>query len=627
MNKPAPVQPVRGALRPLGLDETRLTGGYWGRRQRVNAETTIRHCLHWLEELGWLDNFDKAAAGAPFERSGREFSDSEIYKLAEAMAWEIGRTGSDELEARFTRLTERVAAAQRPDGYLSTMFGSPGQRPRYCDLEWGHELYCFGHLIQAAVARLRTRGEDGFVRVARRVADHVCDTFGPGGIERICGHAEIEVALAEFARATGERRYLDQAKLFIDRHGRHTLAEGGFGRHYYQDDVPIREVEVLRGHAVRAFYLASGAVDVAVDTGDEELLEALRRQWDRTLARRTHITGGLGSQYTDEAIGEDFALPPDRAYSESCASVAAVMAAWRLLLATGDVSYADMIERSVWNVLAGAVDPGGEAFFYANPLHQRTADPDPVAGEVSHRAAGGRRAPWFDVSCCPTNLARTFASLAAYVATVDDGGLQLHQYMPANVSTRLPGGPIEVSVATEYPDDGAVAVTVDRNEAGPWTLRLRVPAWAEGATLTDPDGRTRPVAPGRADLTRDFAAGDTVRLDLPVAPRWSRPDPRIDAVRGCAAVERGPVVMCAESVDLPGGAGIADLSVDTGRAPAERDGAVAVAGHVHRRPDTWPYRASPGPERDREAAEIPLIPFHLRDTRGPAAMRVWLPAE
>ena len=625
MTTPKPVAPSRGRLRPLGIDEVRITGGYWGDRQRVNAEATIGHCLHWLEELGWIANFDRVAEGGAFERAGREFSDSEVYKLAEAMAWEIGRTGSTALEKEFTALTERIGRAQQPDGYLNTMFGNPGQRPRYSDLEWGHELYCYGHLIQAAVARLRTRGEDAFVAIARKAADHVCETFGPGGIERICGHAEIEVALAEFARATGQRRYLDQAKLFVDRHGEHTLSKGGFGNAYYQDDVPVREAEVLRGHAVRALYLAAGAVDVAVDTDDAELLEAVRRQWDRTVARRTHITGGMGSQYEDEAFGGDWSLPPDRAYSESCAGIAAVMTGWRLLLATGESHYADMIERISWNVLAGAVAPDGKSFFYANPLHQRTADEAPPEGELSHRARGGQRATWFDVSCCPTNLARTFASIAAYTATVDDTGLQIHQYAPCTIATELERGPVEVSVESDYPDSGAVTVRIDRSGAGRWKLGLRVPAWADSARLTGPDGSVREVGPGRAEVEHDFVVGDTVRLDLPTAPRWTVPDPRIDAVRGCVAVERGPLVLCAESADLPPGADIDALTVDTALDPTEADGKVTVAGRVHRRGEGWPFGPSTAPDEAVAEVEVGLIPFHLRATRGPATMRVWLP--
>ncbi|MEU6857440.1 beta-L-arabinofuranosidase domain-containing protein [Glycomyces sp. NPDC046736] len=620
MHTPTPVIPSAGRLRPLGIEEVRLTGGHWAERQAANAEATILHCLHWLDELGWIGNFAKAATGKPFERAGREFSDSEIYKLAEALAWEIGRTGAPELEAEFARLTELIGAAQHRDGYLSTRFGNPGQEGRYADLEWGHELYCYGHLLQAAVARLRTRGEDDFTRIARRVADHVCDVFGPGGIERICGHAEIETALAEFARATGEERYLEQARLFIERHGRGTLAEAGL---YYQDDVPVREAEVLRGHAVRALYLSSGAIDVAVDTGDADLLEAVRRQWDRTLARRTHLTGGMGSQYQDEAFGRDFALGPDRAYAESCAGIGAVMTAWRLLLATGDHAYADAIERVSWNVIAGAAAPDGKSFFYANPLHQRTADADPPAGEaVAHVHAGGRRAPWFDVSCCPTNLARTFAQYAVYLATADDTGIQLHQYAPATIDTTVDGTRFALNVHTSYPDDGRITVRVEANEGPERTVTLRVPAWAHGARLTGPDGRTRPVAPGTATVTAAFAPGDEIHLDLPIEPRWTHPDRRVDAVRGCAAVERGPIVLCAESIDLPG-ASLDDLAVDTAVPPVERGGRVHVAARIHPGTDAWPY----GPERRGRGtpAEIPLVPFHLRATRAPAAMRVWLP--
>lgn len=627
MNVTTPAMPSTGTLRPLGIEEARITGGHWARRQAVNADNTIGHCLHWLEELGWIANFDRAANGAPFDRAGREFSDSEVYKLAEAMAWEIGRTGAPGLETEFRRLTARIAAAQQEDGYLNTRFGNPDQEPRYSDLEWGHELYCYGHLIQAAVARLRTHGEDEFVRIARRAADHVCEVFGPGGVERVCGHAEIEVALAEFARATGETRYLEQARLFIERRGAHTLADGDFGRAYYQDDVPVREAEVLRGHAVRALYLSAGAIDVAVDTGDDVLLEAVRRQWDATLRRRTHLTGGMGSQYSDEAFGPDFALPPDRAYAESCAGIAAVMTAWRLLLATGESHYADMIERIAWNVLSGAVAPDGKAFFYANPLHHRTAD-EPVAGVLSHWAAGGRRAPWFDVSCCPTNLARTFAQYAVYLATADDGGIQLHQYAPSTIDTVVDGARFALTVTTAYPDDGAVLVRVEANDGGERTVSLRVPAWAEDASVTGPDGRTRPVAAGAfATVTAAFAVGDEIRLDLPIRPRWTLPDPRIDAVRGCAAVERGPVVLCVESIDLPGGADVAELAVDASTAPLERDGRVYVAANVvleRGRADPWPYGPTAADDEGK-SAEVPLVPFHLRANREPASMRVWLP--
>ncbi|HEY1094993.1 MAG TPA: beta-L-arabinofuranosidase domain-containing protein [Glycomyces sp.] len=621
-----PVIPTTGALQPLGTDDVRLDGGHWSERQAVNAAGTIRHCLHWLEALGWTANFDLAAQGKEFERTGPQFSDSEVYKLAEAMAWEIGRTGDADLEARFVALAERISAAQHEDGYLNTSYGNPGQRPRYADLEWGHELYCFGHLLQAAVARLRNHGEDAFTAIARRAADHVCDEFGGDSDERICGHAEIEVALAEFGRATGETRYIEQARLFIERHGKHTLPGSAFGRDHYQDDMPVRDADNLRGHAVRALYLASGAIDVAVETGDAELFDAVRGQWDRAVARRTHLTGGMGSQYSDEAFGRDFALNPAEAYSESCAGVAAIQTAWRLLLATGDARHGDMIERIAWNVLSGAVGPDGTSFFYANPLHQITADPEPPReGALPHLSAGGRRGHWFEVSCCPTNLARTFAQFAAYVATADDRGVQLHQYAPAAIDTVVAGSRFALTMTTSYPDDGTIVIRVDANEGGERTVSFRVPHWAEGATVTGPDGTARPAAAGEfADVTAAFTPGDEIRLDLPLAPRWTYPDPRIDGLRGCAAVERGPEVWCVESVDLPEGTDLADLAVDTTSPLTFRDGNVSIHGRINDQTTEWPYgTAAPRPEG--EPVEISLVPFRSRDTRGAAAMRVWMP--
>src|SRR5690606_32620191 len=480
------VVPSTGRLRPLSLAEVTITGGFWGRRQRVNASATLAHIEQWLEREGWLANFDLAAAGAlPEGRRGREFSDSEVYKYLEALAWEIGRTGDAALEERFRKVVARVAAAQEPDGYLNTKFGRPGQAPRWSDLEWGHELYCIGHLLQAAVARARTRpdADDGLVEVARCAADLVCSVFGPGGIESVCGHAEIEPALVEFARVTGDERYLDQAALFVERRGRGVLRDIEFGRAYYQDDVPVREARVLRGHAVRAGYLSAGAVDVAVERGDEELLAALVAQWDATVARRTYLTGGVGSHHQDEAFGDDWVLPPDRAYSETCASVASIMFSWRLLLADGAPRFADLIERNLFNVVATSPSAEGTAFFYANTLHQRRPGTLAVEGEISPRASSSLRAPWFEVSCCPPNVARTLAGLAAYVATVDDEGLQLHQYAPAEIRTTVAGAPVALDVETGYPRDGVVRVHVRSDAAAPWTLSLRVPAWADGARL------------------------------------------------------------------------------------------------------------------------------------------------
>jgi DUF1680 family protein len=628
-----PVVPASGRLRPLGLDEVRITGGFWARRQSLNGTATLEHIERKLESEGWIANFDLAAASTlPDGRRGREFSDSEVYKYLEAVAWEIGRTDDDALEARFRAIVDRVSRAQEADGYLNTRFGRPGQEPRWSRLEWGHELYCLGHLFQAAVARHRTRpdADDGLLEIARRGADLVCDVFGEGGIESICGHAEIEVGLAELARATGDPRYLEQARVFIERHGRGTLADIEYGRSYFQDDVPVRDATILRGHAVRANYLAAGAVDVAVDTGDTDLLDALRGQWDRTIARRTYITGGQGSHHQDEAFGDDWELPPDRAYSETCAGIGSVMFAWRLLLADGDPRYSDLIERTLYNVVATSPSDDGRSFYYANTLHQRVpgtpADPD----EVSPRASSSLRAPWFEVSCCPPNVARTLASLASYAATVDETGVQLHQYAPVEVRTTLHDGrPVAFDVATNYPEDGLIRVSI-LDGAGEWTLALRVPAWAEGARMraTTAEGTTETdAAPGMYGITREFRAGDMVELALPMAPRVIWPDPRIDAVRGCVAIERGPEVLALESTDLAplGVDDVGQIVIDAGGPLVDSDGRVSAQLRAREAPSgEWPYGAEDAATEGR-SIPIPLVPYHSWANRGPSTMRVWIP--
>jgi DUF1680 family protein len=613
-DKATPAAPTTGRLRPLGLREITLKPGFWQQRQDTNRNASLAHIEHWLEKTGWLGNFDAAAEGRlPGARRGREFSDTETYKLLEAMAWEYGRTGDPALDERYRAIVRRVAAAQEPDGYLNTNFGRPGQAPRYSDLEWGHEIYSYGHLIQAGVARARATGPDELFQVAVRAADHVCEVFGPDGIASVCGHAEIEPALVELYRVTGERRYLEQARLFVERRGNQVLADIEFGRSYFQDDMPTRQAEVLRGHAVRATYLAAGTVDVAVETGDAGLLDAVTRQWRNAVARRTYLTGGMGSRHQDEAFGDDYVLPPDRAYSETCAAIGSVMLSWRLLLAHGDAEYADLIERTLFNVIATSPADDGRAFFYTNTLHQRTPGTEPAPDVLVPRAASSLRAPWFAVSCCPTNLARTYASLAAYLATVDDDGLQIHQYAAATIRT----GRFGCEIDTSYPHEGRITVRITESPDTPWTLSLRVPHWATGATL---DGR--PVAPGWAHLNRRFSPGDVVVLELPMQPRITAPDPRIDAIRGCVAVERGPIVLCAESVDLPPGVDLNALRVLPHA--EERDGAVVVTGlTVQPPPHGWPYGIALEPITG--TVDVPLRPYHRWARRGPSTMRVWLP--
>ncbi|GAB3811747.1 glycoside hydrolase family 127 protein [Tessaracoccus terricola] len=613
---PVPVAPSSGVLQPIAIDRIAIDGGFWGERQQLNADAIIPHCLKWETRAGWVENFVHTLEGTIHEhRQGREFADSDVYKLIEAMAWEAGRSDDAELDAEIERLGAMIKAVQREDGYLNTNFDNPGQQPRYTDFEWGHELYNYGHLIQAAVARIRTgRADSVIVDVATRVAEHVVREFGQGANEKICGHPEIEVALAEFARATGDERYLEQASLFIERRGHDLLADIEWGRSYYQDDQPYRDAKVLVGHSVRALYLTSAAIDVAVEKGDAELLEIAKLQYDTALARRTYITGGMGSHHQDEAFGDDFELPPDRSYCETCAGIGSVMVAWRLLLATGDLTYGDAIERALYNVVAASPAEDGQGFFYSNTLHRRTPAEVALPDVQVPRANSSLRAPWFDVSCCPTNVARTFATLAGYVAARTDDGLALVQYAPATLDV----DGIGLKVETGYPYEGGVNVRVTA-ATEPFVLSLRIPAWASGATVNG-----QPAEPGVFRL-EGVTAGDEVTLVLPLQPRMVRPDARIDAIRGTVAVERGPLVLCAESVDLPEGMSVNELVVDpSGELRPHGAGAVLPGARIAVAEDGWPYAAQPSVEVG-EQFDVPLVPYHSWANRGPATMRVWLP--
>lgn len=627
-----PVAPATGLRRGAGLTEVTLHDGFWKRMQDANSTATLQHSLDWMERLGWIANFDRVATGTTGpDRPGWQFSDSEIYKLLEALAWEHGRTGDTAVNAMFDRLVDRVLLAEDADGYLNTCYGHDGQAPRYSDLESGHELYCAGHLIQAAVARLRTSGEDRFTALGRRVADHVCREFGEDARQGICGHPEIEVALMELARATGEERYRRQAELFIERRGHGTLAPIPLlGAAYFQDSEPVRATTAWHGHAVRALYLAAAAVDLAVDRQDAELLEILEGQWHRTVERRTYITGGMGSRHQDEGFGDDWELPPDRAYCETCAGIASNMVSWRLYLATGRVEYVDLMERTLFNVIATSPSDDGRAFFYANPLQQRVAGTAAEPDAVNARAEGGERAPWFEVSCCPTNLARTLASFTTSNASVDDEHtLTILQYAAGRIRSALPGGELNLRVSTRYPDDGAIRIDVDSAPSGA-ILRLRVPSWAKDASLRI-DSEAHAVSPGWITID-DLQAGAQIDLRLPLVARFSWPDLRIDAMRGTVAVERGPLVYCLEAIDLPQGASLDDVQIDANSAPFDDgEGGVLVSGSLRsdtdRRTGQPPFTTTASDHGSAAPFLFPLTPYHRWAERGPTAMRVFLPAQ
>jgi len=601
-------------LSPIGGRDVRVTGGFWAERARINREATIPAGFAQLQAAGTLENFRLAARSA---RDGYRalgimfdkpfpFLDSDVYKWLEGAGWELARADDPAIRAMADEAIGLVEAAQRPDGYLNTFVQvlTPGNE--YRDLQWGHELYCIGHLVQAAIPWHRALGDDRLLLVAERACASIERELGPGVSEGIDGHPEIEMALVELYRATGERRWLELATTFIDRRGRGWLGKGRFGRGYWQDHLPVREASAAVGHAVRQLYLDGGAVDVAVETGDDALLDAVHRRWRDMVETKTYLTGALGSRHKDEAFGDPFELPPDRAYAETCAAIASVMLAWRLLLATGDPACADLIERTTYNAVLPSLSTDGTSFFYVNPLQRRTHRTWLEPGE-------GQRAPWYACACCPPNLMRSIGSWHQMLATTTTGGgVQVWQYPSAEIAA----GDLRLAIDTDYPWSGTVRVEVLDAPADERTILLRVPAWSASASLRDAGGET-----GRRDgasivETRRWQAGDRLELSLDVSPRVTLPDPRVDAVRGCVALERGPLVYAIETADLPGGVDLEDVRIVDGAAPRDEQ-----------RPDL-PGRTT-GLAIDGTAAgqqvEVQAIPYFAWANRGPGGMRVWIP--
>ena len=628
-----PTASAISALTPLGGQNVAVTGAFWDWRLRTNRDVTIPRGYQQLNDAGNLANFGLAAgAHGRYRALGEEigvifpFLDTDLYKWLEAAAWELGRRPDPALAGDADRAIDLVAAAQRPDGYLNTYVQVVKPGREYQDLAWGHELYCVGHLIQAAVAWHRALGDDRLLAVAIRVADSVDRELGPGGRLAIDGHPEIEMALVELFRTTGERRYLELAARMIEARGDGLLGTGRYGPAYWQDHERVRDAATVAGHAVRQLYLDCGAVDVATELGDTQLLEAVVRRWRDMVATRMYLTGGLGSRHVDESFGDPFELPPDGAYAETCAAIASVMLAWRLLLATGDPEYADVIERTMYNGVLPGVSLEGGSFFYVNSLQRRTE-------RAPDRPRSGERQPWYACACCPPNVMRVLSSWPQYLATADARGIQVHQFATAELHAPVADGAARLTMETGYPWDGSVRITVTEAPRQPWTLSLRVPAWCQSAALRVPGGESMPIPSDRnvAAVTRTWEPGDQVVLDLDMTVRATLPDPRIDAVRGCLAFERGPLVYCLETADLPDDVQLEEVEVDPAARPVPvprpdiADSVIGLTVPATRRRHGGTDATSGSRPSEATAVEVGAVPYFTWANRSVEAMRVWIP--
>jgi uncharacterized protein len=626
-----PVAPATRAtrLRPLPLAGVSLGEiGWWGQWQARNRVTTLPYGIGALEAAGNLDNLRRVIGESDAPYRGFVFSDTDVYKTLEAAAWALARHADPRLDAYIDAVAGLLSRVQDADGYLnSNVQGTPG-RLRYSHLAESHELYSAGHLFQAAIADLRSTGKRRLMDIALRLADHLVAEFGANRRTDYDGHPEVETALVELFRVSGNQEYLDLAKQFIDARGQRIFAADGRGSSYFQDEVPVREATSMVGHAVRALYLEAGVVDVAVETGDTSLLASSVTRWHDMVSSKLYITGGVGSRHKSEGFGDPYELPPDRAYCETCAAIASIQWNWRLLLATGDAAYADLIERTVYNGFASSTGLDGTSFFYSNPLQVREEH------EASDEEESGRRLPWYACACCPPNVMRLVATLQHYVASSDDGGVQIHQYTDADIDLRTTVQDLALTTRTRYPWVGEVEVRIVQSASAPWTLSLRVPAWSADAHVRvngEPVAATAHA--GYIALERAWAAGDLVTLEFSMPIRITAANPMVDAIRGCVAIERGPLVYCLEAIDNPGvdlAAAALDIEhlLDVATIETWPDALAIRAGGVVRAPvDVQPPLYMPAAHGEVMETQVNLIavPYYLWANRANGPMRVWLP--
>ncbi|WP_411147544.1 glycoside hydrolase family 127 protein [Streptomyces sp. A30] len=615
----------------IPLSTVRITGGLLRHWQDRNRRSTVPHAIGQLRAAGNVDNLSRLLVNDPPAYRGRyPFLDTDLYKTLEGLAYELGAGEADDgVREFFDEVVGLLERVQAEDGYLNSFFQDPeAAKKPWEDLAWGHELYNLGHLIQAAVAAGRRMGDRRLLEVAVKFADLTVRRFGEGREEATCGHPEVEMALVELYRETGNRDYLTQAGLFLDRRGHGHLKHSVFPPEYFQDHLPFRQLPSVTGHAVRMAYLAAGVADLYRETGDRTLFDALDRLWDDMVATKLYFTGGLGSRHSDEAIGDRYELPSERAYSETCAAIATMQWAWRMFVATGGAKYLDVFERVLFNAYAVGLSADGTAFFYDNPLQRR-----PDHEQRSGAEAGGEplRRPWFTCPCCPPNIVRWMAQLGDHVAAERQDALYVALYAESRIETDA----LTVNVETAYPWDGDVRLTIERAPRRPYAIRLRIPAWARDSTL---DGVPVTAEDGWLTVERNWTEGDSIRLHLPMPVRGHVSHPHLDATRGAVGVARGPLVYCVEQQDSP--APVDDLVLPPDRIAAaevsspieELPGAVVLRLMADIRPARSPelYPEFTTERRTPEATStvpVALVPYFLWGNRRPGAMRVWVRAQ
>jgi DUF1680 family protein len=618
-------------IHPLPFTALRVTDTFWSPRLEVNRTVTIPHAFKQSEETGRIDNFAIAGKMKTGKFRGYFFNDSDVYKIIEGAAYALATHPDPALEKYVDGVIAMIAAAQEPDGYLYTArtlcgadYMPPGGKERWSDTENGHELYCAGHLYEAAVAYFQATGKRILLDVALKNANLVCNTFGPDKDPRPCGHQEIEIGLVKLYRLTGEGKFLKQAKFFLDTRG-HGERRKLYGQ-YAQDHMPVIEQDRAVGHAVRAQYMYTAMADVAALTGESAYLGALDKIWEDVVSRKTYVTGGIGATGGNEGFSDEFFLPNGSAYCETCAGIANSLWNQRMFLFYGDAKYVDCIERVAYNAFLSGVSLAGDRFFYPNPLETFT---------------GRERSPWFSCACCPSNDVRFIASIPGYAYAYGESALYVNLFIGSDATIPMKKSPLRVIQQTRYPWEGNVSITLLPEKATEFTLNVRIPGWARnmpvgsdlyafldeapGAPVITLNGRRvqATVEKGFAQIRRVWKKGDRVELELPMPVRRVGARASVVSDRGRVALERGPVLFCAEGVDNKDG-WVVNLVLPDSVPLRTRFRADLLGGVVTVLGTAYPVRRSlEGGLLTGEGQPFTAIPYYGWAHRGMSQMTVW----
>ncbi len=588
-------------ITPIGFSDVKIEDGFWSPRLQSHKDVTLKVCIDQIEnQTGRIRNFENAAKGRG-EHSGIYFDDSDVYKALEGMAYSLQNNPDPGLEAKCDEWIDKFAAAQQADGYINTYYTLTGLENRWIDMS-RHEMYCAGHMIEAAVAYYNVTGKRKLLDVAIRMADHMMSIFGPDKRHWVPGHEEIELALVKLYQTTGEKKYLEFATWLLEERGHGYGMEDNPPRPWYplyvQDDKPVREMTDIAGHAVRAMYLYCGMADVAAYTGDEGYMAALDRLWDDVVLRNMYITGGIGQSAHNEGFTTDYSLPNLTAYCETCASVGMVLWNWRMNQFTGDSKYIDVLERSLYNGALAGISLAGDRFFYVNPLES---------------LGNHHRQAWYGCACCPSQICRFLPSIGNYVYGVSDDAIWVNLYMGCDATVKIGGKTVKINQDTGYPWDGGVRITLGMKGALKKDIRIRIPGWCKDYFITvNGNVVEAPVEKGYAVLEGKWRDGDIIYLDMSMPTELVAADPRVKEDEGCRALQRGPLVYCLEEADNPEDFDALTISEDAVFEESYKSGLlggiVAVSTTLGGKP-------------------LNFIPYYAWDNREAGKMKVWIPLQ